>query len=813
MSPHLRQTLRRALQSPIFPLLVVFTLALGLGANSALFSVVNTILLKPLPYVASERLVMLDHAAPGLDLPRLDISESLFLFYRDQAKSFESISLVSSREVTFTGADQPQRLHAGAFTPGSLAMLRVAPLFGRAFTTEEGAPGAQPVVLLSEELWRTRFGAKENVLGTLVEVDGVAREVVGVLPRGFAFPESDLDLWTPYAIDRTTARLGNFAQFAIARLAPGATLESARAELDHFLVALRDHFPEDQAAVVLDEAGFRAHPRTLRDHVVGDVATSLWLLLGTVVFVLLIACANVANLFLVRAEGRQRETAVRTALGAGRRDHVRSSLLESTLLVTIAALVGLGLAHRALHFLRLWGPQDLPRLAEITLDGRTLGFTAVLALAASLLFGLLPLAFTKVQNLAGALKDGGRAATGGRERLHLRRLLVAGQVALALVLLVGATLMLRSFQNLVQVDPGFRVDHTLSFRLSLPETNYPDDRTAADFWFRLQDRLAALPGVESVATVSSVPLGGARRRTGHRLESQHEVEGALPIVFAFEVISEGYLKTAGLRLLEGRSLDRSDSERRSASILVSESLARQNWPGESALGQRLDPGSLSEDPWYTVVGVVADVRARNLAEEPEPTVYYPLLSKDENGWVMNGMDVVLRSKLPHDTLMNTVRQAVWDLDADLPLTNVRTFEQLVSESRARHSFTLTLLLIASLMSLALSAVGTYGVIAYLVAQRTGEIGIRLALGARGTQVATLVLREGLLVATAGAAAGLLGAAALTRWLKTLLFEVSPLDPLTFAVVPALLLTAALLACWIPARKASRVDPLVALRHD
>ena len=809
-----RQTLRRALRNPGFALITILTLALGLGANSAMMSVVSTVLLEPLPYQNPDQLVRVDHAAPGLELPQLDISEALFLFYRENARSFDGISLSRTRQVTLTGLDRPQRLRAANFTPGTLAMLGVQPILGRSFMPEEERAGAPGVALLSEELWRSQFGGTPDVLDQTVEIDGELRQVVGVLPKRFAYPEEKLDLWVPRTLEPTAARLGNFDQQAVARLAPGVTLAAAQNELDQFLDRLSENFPEQAVAPLLQDADFQAKPRTLNDYVLGDVATSLWLLLGTVVFVLLIACANVANLFLVRAEGRQRETALRSALGANRRDHLRGGLLESGLLVSLAASLGLGLSWFGLGVLRSWGPQDLPRLAQISLDTRSLAFTLGLALLATFCLGFIPLLFDRAHSLAISLKDGGRGTTGGRERLHLRRVLVAGQVALALVLLVGATLMLRSFQNLNTVDPGFRIDDSLTFRMALPEGAYENDVEVADFWFRLQDRLNALPGVESTALASAIPLGHYVERTGHALESQMDVDNPMPVVLAFKTITGDYTETLGLRLLEGRSLLRSDAEDRSGAVLVNESVARRYWPGEDAIGQRLHPGAAGlEDPWYTVVGVVADVRAQSLDTEPEPTVYYPMLSKAENALFFRGMDVVVRSSLPQESLVEAIRTTVWDLDANLPISNVRTIDQLAAASRARHAFTLTLLLLASLLALTLSVVGTYGVIAYLVSQRTAEFGIRLALGARGSQVASTVLREGLVVAMVGAALGLLGAFGVTRWLEALLFEVDPLDPLTFTVVPLVLLTCALFACWMPARRAAKVDPLVALRHD
>ena len=812
---HLRITLRRLAQTPSFTLLAVLTLALALGANAAIFSIVDAVLLRPLPYSESDRLIEVGHAAPGLDLPRLDMANRLYVHYREFAESFEGIGLYTTSSVSISGLEQPVQLRAGLITPSILSVLRVSPAQGRAFTEDEGAPGWAEVAIVSHRFWQQNLGAGSDVLGYSLTVDGAPRQIVGVMAPGFAFPEADLDIWLPDVVDPETAILGSFGRQGIARLKDDSDLDRAHADLMRFVGDLENVFSEDQASTVLAQAGMTVKLRPLHEAVVGDVGSVLWLLLGTVGFVLLLAALNVANLFLARSEGRRRETAIRTALGAGRNSLVSAALTEGLLLSSAAGLLGLGLGALALRVLLGLAPELLPRMGEVAIDGRTAAVVALLSVLSGLVFGWIPVLRQNPGGMVMQLKDGGRSGL-GRERHRTRRVLVAAQMAIALMLLVGAGLMARSYQRLSQVEPGFQPEKAVSFRLSLPESKAEHDTDIDRFYHQLLERLAALPGVESVASSSFVPLSGRRSKSGHRMKEEVDRgEGSIPTVFVSQQISPGYFATMGIPILQGRALERADFDRRSNAVVISRALAERHWPNRSPLGQRLFPGTPeTDDLWFEVVGVAGDVRNEGLEEPPSLVVYYPWLSKMEDLWLPHQQTVVLRMSMddPKES-MHAVRQAVWSLDGDLPLAEVATLDELVDRDRSRHAFAALLILIAAGLAMTLGAIGTYGVISYLVTQRTGEIGVRMALGARRQDVLGLVLREGLILAGVGCVVGLVGAAALSRFLEASLYEIDPLDPVTFSVVPLVLFVVAAIAGLIPARRAASTDPMVALRHD
>ncbi|MEM1203430.1 MAG: ABC transporter permease [Acidobacteriota bacterium] len=813
---HLRQALRRLAKSPGFTAIAVFTLAVGIAANAAIFSVVHAVLLAPLPYAEAERLVDINHSAPGLDLVDIRQSEALHLYYREHAEAFEGFALYNDGAVALTGVDLPEQLRGARVTPSAFELLGVSAARGRVFAEAEGEPGGDAVVILGDGLWRRTFGADPGILGRRIHIDGAAREVIGVMPPAFDFPEAEVELWLPIVLDPNEVDLGSFGTAGLAKLKPGGSVEAANADLARLMAGLPEAFAGERSVDALRKAQLTAQVRPLRDAVVGDIENVLWILLATVGFVLLIACANVANLFLARAEGRQREIAVRTALGATRGELVRGVLAESMTLAALAGVVGLGLSAAAVRLLVRFGPPGLPRLHEVTLGPEVVAFTATVALVAGLLFGIAPALRTRFRELSGVLKDGGRSATAGRGRHRTRRLLVSAQVALALVLLVGAVLMARSYQRLVEVDAGFDSENALAFQISLPSADYPDDASAARFHERLLERLEALPGIEAAAVGSSLPLSGTGAGSGHSLEGRPNDESTLPVVFRVERITPGYVGAMGLRLLQGRDLEPADAEGRKGSVLVSRALAEHYWPGESPLGKRLMPSRNDdriEDPWYYVVGVVDDVRSETLTESPPETVYYPVLAKVENDWVVGRAGVVVRGDGDLSALVPAMRSAVWDLDPDLPVANPMPVEDMVRRARARPAFTLTLLLVAAGVALLLGSVGTYGVVSYLVAQRTSELGIRVALGARVVDVVGLVMTEGLRILAAGVAVGFVGALVATRWLEAVLFEVDPLDPFTFAAVPFALAAVTLLACFAPAWRAARVDPARSLRSD
>ncbi|MEM8932998.1 MAG: ABC transporter permease [Acidobacteriota bacterium] len=810
----IRHAARKLAKTPGFTLLAILTLAIGIGANAAIFAVVDAVLLRPLPYPEADRLLVLGHAAPGLGLDELGQSDAIYFHYRQNAESFETVGLVDDRAVNLTGLDRPLRLASAAVTPGGLELLRVPPILGRFFTEDEGTPSGPKTVVLSESLWQRLFDRDPAILGRNLEIDGVRREVVGVAPD-LAFPETETELWTAMALDPNDTNLGSFGMAGFGRLVDGVTAEQAEAELDHLSSPLATVFPENEPAEILDSAGFDAHVTTLREFQIGDIENALWILLGTVGFVLLIACANVANLFLVRTEMRHRESAIRSALGASRAELALTGMIESLVLAVLAGGAGLGLAAIGVRLLTHFGPRELPRLHEVGIDPRVAVFGFVVSIVAGLLFGLIPAMRSQVRELGVVLKEGGRATTTGRERHLLRHALVAGQVALALMLLVGAGLMVRSFDRLATIDPGFRADdRTVTFGVSLPPSSYTDHESAERFFTTLVERLEALPGVERAAVTSTVPLGGSSNGNGHAIEDHPLEEGEPPPVFRQEMITPGYVEAAGLRLVTGRLFTAAEATDRAGVALVSRSLAETYWPGESPLGKRLSTGIRDDESWYSIVGVVADVRSVSLDRESPKTVYYPLVPKVADFWApARNQDVLVRFATDPGHGLDAVRQAVWSLDPNLPITGVRTLDELAERSRARMAFTVVLLLIAASVAVVLGSVGTYGVVSYLVAQRRNEIGVRMALGARSGTVASMVLGQGLRLAAVGVVVGLIGAAALSRSLSAILFEVDPHDPLTFAVVPVLLIAVVALASLIPALRAARVDPMVALREE
>jgi putative ABC transport system permease protein len=817
LSAQVRYAVRRLLNSPGFTLLCVLTLAVGIGAIVTVFSVVNGVLLNPLPYPAADRLVGLWHTAPGLNLPVMPQSKGTYLLYTQEGRDFKEVAIYRDLQVNLTGGGAPERVPAAEVTPSLFHLLGVAPRLGRGPTPEESRPGAPLVVVLSDKLWRRYFDADPGILGKTARINGVGREVVGIMRPDFEFPRPQTELWVPMTIDPLNAPLGEFGYTGIGRLADGATLDRAQSGMNRTLADLERRFPGDDSAPVLAKGGFAAVVHPLRDDVVGDFGKVLWILLGAVGFVLLIACANVANLLIVRGEGRRREMAIHTALGAARSSLIGNVLAESLMLALAAGAVGLLLAFGGLHLLSVLRPAELPRLDKVSLDGRVLLFTAAISLLTSLLFGLLPALRSSVTgDLATELKSGGgRTATAGRSRQRSRQLLIGVQIALAVILLTGSGLMLRSFLRVANLNPGFEASRVLTLQVALPESEYPDDAAAARFFQRAIDRLRALPGITAAGATSSLPLGGSASAGGHEIEGQPAAEGAPPPIFGTEYVSDGYFQALGIPLLAGRSLERGDQERRTGAVVINESAAKRFWPGQSALGKRFRPADsgLPADSWYTVVGVVRDVRNRRLTDEPEPTAYYPMQGKQAGAWVARQMSIVLRTGVKPESMVAPVRREIWAIDSNLPLSNVNTMEKLLDRDKARLNFSVLMFLIAAAVALALGAVGIYGFISYLVAQRTPEIGVRMAIGADRRTVRWMILKESLTIFVFGLAFGIVGAVAVTRWLKALLFEVSPLDPLTFGVVPLLLVTVVLLASYLPAERATRIDPLKALQRS
>ncbi len=816
----LRSAVRLLLRAPGFALIAVLTLGLGIGANVAIFSVVHAVLIEPLPYVEPERLVGLWHTAPGIGMPRFEQSDGTYSLYRRHSKTLEEIGLYDHRSVSLTGDGEPERVTSSGATGTLFEVLGVPPALGRPLFEADERPGAEPVVVLSDGLWRRRFGGEAGAVGGTVRLDGVTRRIVGVMPAGFRFPTAQTELWVPIAVDPGNLEVGNFNYEGLARMRPGATPEAVQRELSALARRIPEEFPDEQiTAGMIESAKFASTVNPLRDDVVGEVERVLWVLLGSVGVILLIACANVANLFLVRAEARQREVAVRTALGATRGRIARAFLGESAVLALAGGVLGVALAATGLRVLLAIGPEGIPRLQEVGLDAPVLGFALVLSLLAALLGGSFAAFRYGMPAIVPALKEGGRGGTAGRAGNRARHALVAAQMALALVLLVGSGLMVRSFWQLHRVDPGVEPHGVFTAALALPDGTYGTKAAAARFVTALLERVRAIPGVVEAGTVTLLPLAGGGSNSGHVIEDFPLAPDAVPPILAVRFATPEYFAAMGISLVEGRTLSPIDPERRSDEVVVSQALAERFWPNGSALGKRLNQGLASEGRWSTIVGVVGSVRDKGLHEAPVEAVYYPLVRREDEdeegeGWVPSWFTLVVKTDRDDPlALAPSVREAVWSLDRNLPVARVRTMARVVQESTARTSFTMLLLSIAAAMALVLGAVGNYGVISYVVSQRTREIGVRMALGAGQRAVAGMVLKQGLLVALAGVVVGFAGAFAVTRLMGALLFEVSPTDPPTFGTVAAVLVAVSLVASWLPARRAAAVDPIEAIRCE
>ena len=807
-----RHALRRLRRRPSFAAATILTLSLGLAAATSVFTLVHGVVLSPLPYPDSDRIVEVDHGGTGLGIDRgLGVTYGFYRFYAERVRGAESIAMYTTVDRTLTGRGEPVRLRVTAATPSLADVLRARPALGRWFTPDEGRPGAAPVAVLSGDLWRERFGGDPGELGATVELDGHAYEVIGVMPDDFAFPEPGTAAWLPRVVPETG--IGGWNELSVARLAPGATPASLASELESLFPSIRASADDAaRVAMYLDEA--RVFPRvvSLKDSLIGDVRATLWILLGTVGFVLLIAVANVVNLFLVRGEEGQRETAVRTALGADRARLLRGALAETLLVAGAGGALGIAATAAAVRLLRLRAPVNVPRLDEVGLDPTVIALAVAACLAVSLLLGVIP-SLRRGGDLGVALKEGAGRTTAGRRKLRGRNVLVAVQVALALVLLIGSGLLLRTFQELRAVDLGFSSRDALTFELGLPGSRYDGRGSAAAFHAELIPRLEAIPGVTKAALVGQcLPL------TGHmcwgeivEAEGHPTPEGQSPPVIGARLVSRGYFEVLGIPL-RGRDFERGDEAAASAPVVIlSEAGAEAYFPGDDALGRRIrfeDDG-----PWFTVVGIAGDVRGRVATDDFTRLLYLPMRPDLENGPPPHTVAYVVATTVPPASVAGAARRAVAEVDAAIPLASVETLERRIANATAPTAFALALIGLAALMALLLGAVGVYAVVAYAVSRRTSEIGLRMALGAAAGDVRAMVLRQGGAVVLAGVAAGLVASLALTRFMSGMLFGVTPTDPLSYAVLTAVMVAIAGLAMYLPARRASRVDPLEALRTD
>jgi len=805
----LRFGARMLMKNPGFTLIAVLTLALGIGANTAMFSVVNAVLLRPLPYPAAEQLVQLNHHYPKQNL-RASVSPVSFAHYRQVSQSFAEIGAMTGWEANLTGQGEPERLRGARVTASFFHTLGVNVARGRGFTRDDDQPGRNRVVIVSDGLWRRRFGGAAELVNQTITINGENYIVIGVVPPGFEFGREfgeTVEVWTPLAFtpEQLDARqwrqefLGVFA-----RLKPNVTLPQAQAEMETIAAGVRQ-----QQWPVGEAAGWSLLMRPLAEVVVGDVRRPLWMLLGAVGFVLLIACANVANLLLARAVARQKEIALRAALGATRRRVSAQLLAESLLLASLGGACGWLLAYGGVKLLTGVTQINLPRWHEVGLDWRVFGFTALVSLATGMLFGLVPAWQAVRVDLNELLKAGGRSEATGRR--PWRSGLVIVELALSLVLLIGAGLLVRSLQRVQQVNPGFRPAGLLVMQTALPRSRYRTPAQTDAFYQQLLGRMRALPGVQSVGATSILPLSGVSAPPSNfEIEGRAPAPGQVPPHGDRWAITADYFQTMQIPLLRGRAFTESDQAESQTVAIIDESMARQHWPDENPIGKRL---SFQRDPqgnpvWREIVGLVGHVKPGSLEREARGQCYVP-----HRQLSAGGMFLVVRTAHEPASLAASVRNVIRQADAELPVFRVTTMEQLVAASLAQRRFTLAAFGLFAGVALLLAAIGLYGVLAYVVAQRTHEIGVRLALGAQSGDVLRLIVGQGMKLALAGLLIGLGSALALTRLLQPLLFGVRATDPMTFGGIALLLLLVAFLACWIPARRATKVDPLIALRHE
>jgi putative ABC transport system permease protein len=804
----LRQGARSLFKRPSFTIVAVIALALGVGANTAIFSVVYAVLLRALPYRDSDRLVTVWEHNKTRGNAQNVINLGNFFDWKEQNRVFEDMATFFDMTANLTSGGEPEEIPSQIATPNLFNILGVNPIMGRDFTNDDGKPGAARVVLLSFGLWQRRFGGDPQIIGRKLLLNGNETTVVGVMPPDFnwhvkagSMTRKMAEMWAPWQIDETMKRRGGRFASAVARLKPGVTPEQAQAEMNVIGGQLERQYNEFNA-----NWGVNVVP--LRKQFTGEIRLALLVLLGAVGMVLLIACANVANLLLARAAVRQREIAVRAALGAGRWRIVRQLLTESLLLAGLGGLAGLALAWWGTDLLVSLAPPDLLNLPQVKINAAVLGFTLGVSMLTGVIFGLVPALEATRLNLTGSLKESGKNIGGGARSHRLRNSLVIAEIALALVLLVGAGLLIRSFARLQGVDPGFNAHSLLTMKVSLPGRKYDTDQKRISFFRQAVAQMQSLPGVESAGAVSFLPFAAPHAGTLVEIEGRPKLPPGQGLGTGVMVSDVNYFRTMQVPLKRGRLFTDQEAAEMRHVVVVNEAFARTNFPGEDPLGKRVTIYMKNDNQPCEIIGVVGDSKHMNLDAEVKPMSYWP-----HPELTYSGMTLVIRTKGEPTAIAGAARNVIRTLDPEQPVADVRTMESLIGTSVARARFNTLLLTIFSTVALLLAGLGIYGVMAYSVAQRTHEIGVRMALGARATDVLRLVVRRGMALALAGVAIGVAASFALTWLMKTLLFNVSATDPLTFAGIPLLLIFVALMACLIPARRAAKVDPMVALRYE
>ncbi len=799
----LRYAVRMLVGNPGFTLVSVIALALGIGANAAIFSVVNGVLLRPLPFKQPDRLMMIRETKLP-QFPEFSVASGNFLDWKKQNTVFERLVAFKPSALNLIGTGDPERLRALNVTEGFFAMLGAQPQLGRDFLAEEDQPGHNNVVILSNGLWQTRFGGDPKILNQAITLNGQAYTVIGVMPATFHFRsgENELDIWTPMAFTEQQAQNhGGHDLAAIGKLKSGVTVDQARAEMSAIAGRLASQYPAD--------TGWNVKIMPLLEFSVRSIKPALIVLLVAVAFVLLIACANVANLLLARAAGRQKEIATRTALGAGRWRIVRQLLTESVLLSFVGGSVGLVFAKWGMDLLLTLAPADLPRLDNVSLDGRALAFTATITLLTGVIFGLVPALQASKPNLNETMKDAGRGSTEGGRRKLIRSTLVVLEVASALVLLVGAGLMIKSFWRLQKVDPGFIPDNALTVSVSLPKGKYPEETQQVAFFQQLIQRARALPGVQAAGAGQVIPLSGNDFVLAFEIDGRPPLPPEVTQSTNYYSVSADYFKAMGIPLRRGRLFTERDTKDSPRVALINETMAKKIFSDEDPIGKRITFDNRQKNPeWFEIVGIVGDVKQYGLDQLTTMQTYEPFTQQ-----TFPYMTLVVRTVGDPANLSGAIRSEILKLDKEQPATNIKTLNEFFSTSIAQQRFSVVLLAVFAAVALVLAAVGIYGVLSYAVTQRTHEIGIRMALGAGRRDVLRLVVGQGMLLTAIGVVGGLVAAFALTRLMASLLFGVTATDAVTFGSVASVLLVVALLACYIPARRATKVDPLVALRYE
>ncbi|MDQ3817763.1 MAG: ABC transporter permease [Acidobacteriota bacterium] len=803
-----RYGLRMLLNRPGFTVIAVITLALGIGANTAIFSLVNSLLLRPLPYKEPDRIVMVWESNRPRSFHQNVISLANFLDWQDQSKSFEQMAGFFDVPFNLTGTGEPEEIPSQAVSTNLFSLLGVEPIKGRSFLLEESQPGKDQVIILSYDLWQRRFAGDSGIVGKTVSLNGQDFTVVGVMPAGFkwfikkgSLTGKPAELWTPITLTaKSRVRAGRYMS-AVARLKPGVTLEQAQAEINTIASRLEQQYPDF-------DTGWGVELVPLHEQFVGEIRYALLILLGVVGFVLLIACANVANLLLARAASRQKEIAIRSALGASRKAIIRQLMTESVLLAGLGGVLGLLLALWGVDLLVSFTPPNLLALQHTGVSLPVLGFTLGVSLLTGIIFGLVPALEVSRPNLNESLKESGKSATGSPRASRLRNLLVMGEVALGVVLLVAAGLMIKSLLRLNAVNPGFSAENLLTMRVQLPRANYREDYKRIAFFKQAVERIQALPGVRSAGAISYLPFTGLNAGTDFTIEGRPAPEAGEKPITDVSVVDENYFRTMKIPVVMGRTFNAQEETEGRQVAVINETMARTFWPNESPIGKRILVNMTDPMVPTEIIGVVGDVKHTSLDSEVKPTVYWP-----HPQLAYGAMSLVIRTDNDPLSLATAVEREIQAIDKDQPVSDVRTMQQWLAEASARARFSTLLLTLFASLALILAAVGLYGVMSYMVVQRTHEIGIRMALGARTGDVLKLVVRQGIMMSLAGVAIGLVAAFALTRLMSSLLYQVSATDPSTFAAISIFFIAVALLASYIPARRATRVDPMVALRYE